>query len=295
MLQTEEKNVYEIKVIEENGKKLFSFVGKSNYKTSLINSHPDLGGGLFEVYRGGNPFSYGYFYSSNDSPLNSLPGIFEQERGKRKAITEIPSSAFEVGDEIRIITYPKADKNLCLGTEPTKKELFDAYSRRPFIGRSKQIEIEVAEKEGQKLFVYNDLEEGQILFTSLNANDFENGHLALERNGEIVKKTSDIGWYGTHGACVCFIDFGEHTTSGINASDFEIGDKLFLEAPWIKQEASFGKILQHHHIMMSALVASFNRQNPQSSDEIQSNLAREVEEELKNQNRKSLHLGINNT
>lgn len=90
------------------------------------------------------------------------------------------------------------------------------------------INLEVVQHEGRKLFQA----EG-ILFDVLHTFDeFANGSLTVMRDDQVIQETSRIDWYGTHGACYCFI-FGqrghESAKDSIQANDYQVGDKLTLE------------------------------------------------------------------
>lgn len=97
------------------------------------------------------------------------------------------------------------------------------------------IEFRVAEKEGKKYFYEEDSE---LYFNMLSALDiFERGRLKIFRKKEKIAECS-IGWYGTHGACNCFISnvgfreyFNHYATSALTAKEFQLGDHLFLEIP----------------------------------------------------------------
>ena len=97
--------------------------------------------------------------------------------------------------------------------------------------RRKRVEIEIIEREGEKLF-----QTDGVIFDLLDATqEYCDGVLSIYRDGELFDQTDRIEWYGTHGASPCFIGLKKAlpnhywATSGASASDFEVGDKLVLE------------------------------------------------------------------
>ncbi|MFC1608630.1 hypothetical protein ACFL16_03075 [Patescibacteria group bacterium] len=117
----------------------------------------------------------------------------------------------------------------------------------------KQIEIHVKNLDDEKLFELDGL-----FFNRLDAHDIlENGSLAIKKTRGNIKETATIGWYGTHGACVCFIGFRDHyATSAISPEQFEAGDTITISFS-CKKDFDFKKFLRQWHMERAALLEVF--------------------------------------
>lgn len=117
--------------------------------------------------------------------------------------------------------------------------------------------IEVVEYQGERLFSYTEDEETPpIRFDTLHAyHEFDGGEMAVIR-GDAELCRSPLKYYGTHGACTCFINLSyEFTRTGgavtsIRAVDFQVGDRLDLSTkPGRELGGSFADLMRSMHLI----------------------------------------------
>lgn len=142
------------------------------------------------------------------------------------------------------------------------------------------IEIAVEMLEGELLFRLGDL-----YFDSLNADPFEQGTLEVHRQGTFFDRTRSIDWYGTHGACVCFIGLlkigpGHSPYSASNAltpAMFQAGDVLRVEAPALAG-TDFVAYLRDLYRSYRSMMDVFQEQREMTIGELQERMASKLSE-----------------